>query len=158
MYQGGNTIRHFVLIEIWRKSMERVVNFGKLSFDQQLKTLQEEMNTKDILLFQYYERDLDIIESQDQIDEYFENYCEDVIYYYNPELQKEIEQAILKEMMRSVELSGKVSDIEKEEQAKILYKKMKNEYVNFSLKNIDSIKKIIPELFTTLPRMWLKAT
>ena len=142
MYQGGNTIRHFVLIEIWRKSMERVVNFGKLSFDQQLKTLQEEMNTKDILLFQYYERDLDIIESQDQIDEYFENYCEDVIYYYNPELQKEIEQAILKEMMRSVELSGKVSDIEKEEQAKILYKKMKNE----------------PELFTTLPRMWLKAT
>ncbi len=138
--------------------MERVVNFGKLSFDQQLKTLQEEMNTKDILLFQYYERDLDIIESQDQIDEYFENYCEDVIYYYNPELQKEIEQAILKEMMRSVELSGKVSDIEKEEQAKILYKKMKNEYVNFSLKNIDSIKKIIPELFTTLPRMWLKAT
>ena len=158
MYQGGNTIRHFVLIEIWRKSMERVVNFGKLSFDQQLKMLQEEMNTKDILLFQYYERDLDIIESQDQIDEYFENYCEDVIYYYNPELQKEIEQAILKEMMRSVELSGKVSDIEKEEQAKILYKKMKNEYVNFSLKNIDSIKKIIPELFTTLPRMWLKAT
>ena len=158
MYQGGNTIRHFVLIEIWRKSMERVVNFGKLSFDQQLKTLQEEMNTKDILLFQYYERNLDIIESQDQIDEYFENYCEDVIYYYNPELQKEIEQAILKEMMRSVELSGKVSDIEKEEQAKILYKKMKNEYVNFSLKNIDSIKKIIPELFTTLPRMWLKAT
>ena len=158
MYQGGNTIRHFVLIEIWRKSMERVVNFGKLSFDQQLKTLQEEMKTKDILLFQYYERDLDIIESQDQIDEYFENYCEDVIYYYNPELQKEIEQAILKEMMRSVELSGKVSDIEKEEQAKILYKKMKNEYVNFSLKNIDSIKKIIPELFTTLPRMWLKAT
>ena len=138
--------------------MERVVNFGKLSFDQQLKMLQEEMNTKDILLFQYYERDLDIIESQDQIDEYFENYCEDVIYYYNPELQKEIEQAILKEMMRSVELSGKVSDIEKEEQAKILYKKMKNEYVNFSLKNIDSIKKIIPELFTTLPRMWLKAT
>ena len=138
--------------------MERVVNFGKLSFDQQLKTLQEEMNTKDILLFQYYERNLDIIESQDQIDEYFENYCEDVIYYYNPELQKEIEQAILKEMMRSVELSGKVSDIEKEEQAKILYKKMKNEYVNFSLKNIDSIKKIIPELFTTLPRMWLKAT
>ena len=109
--------------------MERVVNFGKLSFDQQLKMLQEEMNTKDILLFQYYERDLDIIESQDQIDEYFENYCEDVIYYYNPELQKEIEQAILKEMMRSVELSGKVSDIEKEEQAKILYKKMKNEYV-----------------------------
>ena len=96
--------------------------------------------------------------AQDQIDEYFENYCEDVIYYYNPELQKEIEQAILKEMMRSVELSGKVSDIEKEEQAKILYKKMKNEYVNFSLKNIDSIKKIIPELFTTLPRMWLKAT
>ena len=94
--------------------MERVVNFGKLSFDQQLKMLQEEMNTKDILLFQYYERDLDIIESQDQIDEYFENYCEDVIYYYNPELQKEIEQAILKEMMRSVELSGKVSDIEKE--------------------------------------------
>ena len=158
MYQGGNTIRHFVLIEIWRKSMERVVNFGKLSFDQQLKMLQEEMNTKDILLFQYYERDLDIIESQDQIDEYFENYCEDVIYYYNPELQKEIEQAILKEMMRSVELSGKVSDIEKEEQAKILYKKMKNEYVNFSLKNIDSIKKIIPELFTTLPRMWRKAT
>ena len=138
--------------------MERVVNFGKLSFDQQLKMLQEEMNTKDILLFQYYERDLDIIESQDQIDEYFENYCEDVIYYYNPELQKEIEQAILKEMMRSVELSGKVSDIEKEEQAKILYKKMKNEYVNFSLKNIDSIKKIIPELFTTLPRMWRKAT
>ena len=57
--------------------MERVVNFGKLSFDQQLKTLQEEMNTKDILLFQYYERDLDIIESQDQIDEYFENYCEE---------------------------------------------------------------------------------
>ena len=49
--------------------MERVVNFGKLSFDQQLKMLQEEMNTKDILLFQYYERDLDIIESQDQIDE-----------------------------------------------------------------------------------------
>lgn len=52
--------------------MERIVNFGKLSFNQQLKTLGERMNMKDILLFQYYGGGNDIVESQDLVDEYFE--------------------------------------------------------------------------------------
>lgn len=122
--------------------MERIVDFGKLLLSQQLKILEKGMDTKDILLFQYYGGGDDIIESQDQIDEYFENYCEDVIHYYNPELQKEIEQAILKEIMTDIELSGNVSEIEKREQAKKLYKKMKEgEYANFSAPNIDTIKK-----------------
>ena len=75
--------------------MKRVKNFGDLSVDKQLDLLEDGLEKNDILLFQFYGMIDEYTASQEIIDEYFENYCDDVIYYYNPQIQKEIQQDIL---------------------------------------------------------------
>ena len=74
--------------------MKRVKNFGDLSVDKQLDLLEDGLEKNDILLFQFYGMIDEYTASQEIIDEYFENYCDDVIYYYNPQIQIEIQQDI----------------------------------------------------------------
>lgn len=106
--------------------MERIVEFGNLSVNQQLDLLEARLGSKDVLPFQFYE---DFLESQESIDEYFENYCDDVIYYYHPKLQEEIKQAILSELVNNL-LFGKEDDINKNKKAEELFNQMKRGDIN----------------------------
>lgn len=75
--------------------MECIIEFGNLTTNQQLDLLEEKLENRDMLLFQFYEENGEFIESQELINEYFENYCDDIIHYYNPKLQLIIYTAIL---------------------------------------------------------------
>ncbi len=80
--------------------MERIVNFGSFTVNQQLDLLENRLKKGDILLFQYYEETDEAMQSQERIDEYFENYCDDVIYYYDPHLRTEIYNSVIHELVK----------------------------------------------------------
>ena len=124
--------------------MERIVEFGNLSVNQQLDLLEKNLESGNLLLFQFYEQSSENIESQERINEYFENYCDDIIHYYNPKLQVEINQAILSELIDNVEFLGETDDIRKKEKAKKLFDQMKRgEYTNISEKCMAAIKRLV---------------
>lgn len=124
--------------------MERIVEFGNLSVNQQVDLLEKNLESGNLLLFQFYEQNSENIESQERINEYFENYCDDIIHYYNPKLQVEINQAVLSELIKNVEFLGETDDIRKKEKAKKLFAQMKRgEYTNISEKSMVAIKKLV---------------
>lgn len=122
--------------------MKRIIEFGNLPVNQQLDLLVEKLERGDVLLFQFYDKSNELIESQECINEYFENYCDDIVHYYNPKLQTEINQAILDELIKNVEFLGETDDIRKKEKAKDLFYQMKRgEYTNILEKNLIAIKR-----------------
>ena len=124
--------------------MECITEFGNLSVNQQLDLLEARLKNRDVILFQFYEESDKVIESQERINEYFENYCDNIVYYYNPKLQEEIAQAILNELIKNVEFLGETDIISKKEKAKNLYNEMKRgDYTNISEKSITIIKKLV---------------
>lgn len=124
--------------------MERIVNFGDFTAKQQLKILEKKLKSEDVLLFQFYERNTNSIESQKYINEYFENYCDDIIHYYNPKVQLEINKAVLNELKKNVEFLGETNEKIKEKKIKDLFIQMKGgDFTNISEKSIESIKKIV---------------
>lgn len=80
--------------------MKRVEKFGILSVNQKLSILEDELGEEEILLFQYYEIGDNSNVSQEDIDETFEYYCDDIIYYYNSDAKLKIEKEILKELVK----------------------------------------------------------
>lgn len=131
-----------LMIKLRGKTVKRIVEFGKLSVNQQLDMLEAKMESKDVLLFQFYENKSEFVESQESIDEYFKNYCDDVIYYYNPKLQEEIKQAILSELVKNLLFED--NDISKKEETEKLYYQMKRgEYKNISEQSMTIIKRLV---------------
>ena len=116
--------------------MKRVEKFGILSVNQKLSILEDELGEEEILLFQYYEIGDNSNVSQEDIDETFEYYCDDIIYYYNSDAKLKIEKEILKEL---------VKESKNEETAQKLFLQIKktkriSSSINISL---DNIKKIV---------------
>lgn len=99
--------------------MECIAEFGKLSVNQQLDLLEAKLVSGEVLLFQFYEKSSEVIESQERINEYFEDYCDDIIHYYNPRLQVDINQAVLCELIKNVEFWGETDDRRKKRKQKI---------------------------------------
>lgn len=124
--------------------MECITEFGNLSVNQQLDLLEARLENRDVILFQFYEENGEVIESQERINEYFENYCDDIVHYYNPKLQEEIAQAIINVLIKNEEFLGETDIISKKEKAKDLYNEMKRgEYTNISEKDITVIKRLV---------------
>ena len=116
--------------------MKRVEKFGILSVNQKLSILEDELGEEEILLFQYYEIGDNSNVSQEDIDETFEYYCDDIIYYYNSDAKLKIEKEILKEL---------VKETKDEETARKLFlqiKKAKRISSSISI-SLDNIKKIV---------------
>ena len=67
--------------------MKRIEKFGSLSVNQKLSVLKDKLGEDEILLFQYYEIGDNSNVSQEDIDETFEYYCDDIIYYYNSDVK-----------------------------------------------------------------------
>lgn len=84
--------------QVPNKCMKRIEKFGSLSVNQKLNILKNELKEEDILLFQYSEIGGNV--SQEDIDETFEYYCDDIIYYYNSDTKLKIEKEILKELIK----------------------------------------------------------
>lgn len=82
--------------------MRRVEKFGLLSVNQQLAILQKELKEGEVLLFQYYERNNTEDESQENIDEFFDLYCDDCIYYYDSRIRKKVEEEIIRRIMQEI--------------------------------------------------------
>jgi hypothetical protein len=80
--------------------MKRIEKFGSLSVNQKLSVLKDKLGEDEILLFQYYEIGDNSNVSQEDIDETFEYYCDDIIYYYNSDTKLKIEKEILKELVK----------------------------------------------------------
>ena len=116
--------------------MKRIEKFGSLSVNQKLSVLKDKLGEDEILLFQYYEIGDNSNVSQEDIDETFEYYCDDIIYYYNSDAKLKIEKEILKEL---------VKESKNEETAQKLFLQIKktkriSSSINISL---DNIKKIV---------------
>ena len=116
--------------------MKRIEKFGSLSVNQKLSVLKDKLGEDEILLFQYYEIGDNSNVSQEDIDETFEYYCDDIIYYYNSDTKLKIEKEILKEL---------VKESKNEEMAQKLFLQIKktkriSSSINISL---DNIKKIV---------------
>ena len=116
--------------------MKRIEKFGSLSVNQKLSVLKDKLGENEILLFQYYEIGDNSNVSQEDIDETFEYYCDDIIYYYNSDAKLKIEKEILKEL---------VKESKNEETAQKLFLQIKktkriSSSINISL---DNIKKIV---------------
>lgn len=117
--------------------MERIADFGSFTVNQQLDLLESRLKKGDILLFQYYEETDGAMQSQERIDEYFENYCDDLIYYYNPDLRAEIYNSIIHELLKEAGDLG-------ERRAKRQYARIKTgDAANISEKTIENIKRIV---------------
>lgn len=82
--------------------MKRIKKFGSLSASQKLYILKNELKEEKILLFQYYEIGDNGKAYQEDIDEIFEYYCDDIIYYYNYDTKLKIEQEVLKEIVKAI--------------------------------------------------------
>lgn len=116
--------------------MKKIEKFGSLSVNQKLNILKNELKEEDILLFQYYEIGDNSNVSQEDIDETFEYYCDDIIYYYNSDTKLKIEKEILKELIKET----------KEEKAaqKLFLQIKETKNINPSIDmSLDNIKKII---------------
>ena len=116
--------------------MKRIEKFGSLSVNQKLSVLKDKLGEDEILLFQYYEIGDNSNVSQEDIDETFKYYCDDIIYYYNSDTKLKIEKEILKEL---------VKESKNEEMAQKLFLQIKktkriSSSINISL---DNIKKIV---------------
>ena len=116
--------------------MKRIEKFGSLSVNQKLSVLKDKLGEDEILLFQYYEIGDNSNVSQEDIDETFEYYCDDMIYYYNSDVKSKIEKEILKELAK---------ETKDEETARKLFlqiKKAKRISSSISI-SLDNIKKIV---------------
>lgn len=94
--------------------MKRIINFGYKTIEEQLDFLISYLEAGEMLLFQYYDCAGEVIYDIDVRNEYFENYCDDVIYYYNPQLKLEINQLILDMLKNYIYASKKVGITAKE--------------------------------------------
>ena len=74
-----------LVVEKW----EEILNFFK-----------NELENEEVLLFQYYETGNNDNVTQEDLDETFEYYCDDMIYYYNSDVKLKIEKEILKELAK----------------------------------------------------------
>lgn len=118
--------------------MRRVEKFGLLSVNQQLAILQKELKEGEVLLFQYYERSNTEDESQENIDEFFDLYCDDCIYYYDSRIRKKVEEEIIRRIMQ--EIPG----IKDRENARDIFMQVKENKKNVQSKLIvNTIKKMI---------------
>lgn len=116
--------------------MKKIEKFGSLSANQKLNILKSELGGEEILLFQYYEIGDNGSASQEDIDEIFEYYCDDIIYYYISDAKLKIEKEILKEL---------VKETKDEEAAQKLFLQIKEtKEISPSIDiSLDTIKKII---------------
>lgn len=89
-------------IDFKKKDMKRIKKFGCLTIEQKLNVLQNELNEDEIILFQYYEINTKENGTQEEIDEFFEDYCDDIIYYYNPHVKVKIENEIVDELIKEI--------------------------------------------------------
>lgn len=80
--------------------MKRIEKFGSLSANQKLIFFKNELGNEEVLLFQYYETGNNDNVTQEDLDETFEYYCDDLIYYYNSDVKSKIEKEILKELAK----------------------------------------------------------
>ena len=123
--------------------MKRLKNFGDLSVDKQLDLLEDGLEKNDILLFQFYGMIDEYTASQEIIDEYFENYCDDVIYYYNPQIQKEIQQDILDVFIKNRAIYGEKGNTPTYNPKELYNQIKKGDYTNVSKEEISIIKKLV---------------
>lgn len=116
--------------------MKKIEKFGSLSANQKLNILKSELEEEEILLFQYYEIGDNGSASQEDIDEIFEYYCDDIIYYYISDAKLKIEKEILKELAK---------ETKDEEAAQKLFLQIKEaKKISPSIDiSLDTIKKII---------------
>lgn len=132
------------MIKFMEEIVECIVEFGNLSVDQQLDILEAKLQNKDILLFQFYEKNSEFIGEEEYVNECFDNYCDDIIHYYNPKLQEEIKQAIYSELIKNCFLEREFSDIRRKEEVEKLYNEMKRgEYTNISGESITAVKQLV---------------
>ncbi len=80
--------------------MKMIEKFGSLSANQKLNFFKNELGNEEALLFQYYETGNNDNVTQEDLDETFEYYCDDMIYYYNSDVKSKIEKEILKELAK----------------------------------------------------------
>lgn len=116
--------------------MKRIEKFGSLSANQKLNFFKNELGNEEALLFQYYETGNNDNVTQEDLDETFEYYCDDMIYYYNSDVKSKIEKEILKELAK---------ETKDEETARKLFlqiKKAKRISSSISI-SLDNIKKIV---------------
>ena len=124
--------------------MKRIMDFGSFMVNQQLDILESKLKKGDILLFQYYEKNSEYFDKQDCINEYFENYWNDIIYYYNPDLQLEIYNEVLQELLKNIEQLEEKDEKRKMERAKKLFYRMKaGEYTDIFEKTLQNIKRLV---------------
>jgi len=89
-------------MEILEVHVSSITDFGNSTAEQQLDMLENHLNNQKILLFQYYSHNYCYDENNKN--DFFENYCDDLVHYYNPQLHLEIDQAVLSELMKDVSL------------------------------------------------------
>jgi len=124
-------------------SVRRIVGFGNLTISQQLNTLQGYLKSQEILLFQYYQPNEGVRDGKNDCAEYFEDYCDDVIHYYSPNLQQEINQEVLDILREDIKCSMKAVQ-EKKKMAEELFIKMKEgDCTGISEEAMEDIKNVV---------------
>ena len=88
--------------------MKMIEKFGSLSANQKLNFFKNELGNEEALLFQYYETGNNDNVTQEDLDETFEYYCDDMIYYCNSDVKSKIEKEILKELTKDEETARKL--------------------------------------------------
>ena len=125
--------------------MKRIEKFGSLSANQKLNFFKNELGNEEALLFQYYETGNNDNVTQEDIDETFEYYCDDMIYYYNSDVKSKIEKKILKELVKeTIQMEKETQKSETEEKVRRL-----EEQVLFLTEKTESKKYHRPDDFQT---------
>ncbi len=123
--------------------MKRIKNFGSLTINQQFHMLNSYLKKNEILLFQYY-NESEIVDYEENIDDYFEDYCNDIIYYYNPLLKLKIDEEVIAILMKNIKFLGEGNELKKKEVASEVFVEMKKgNYEKVSKETLEIIKKLI---------------
>lgn len=79
------------------KIIYKIIHFGLLDKKQQIDILECFKKEKEVLIFQHFILDVDSIDEESkkyQKEIYYEDFCQDFIYFYDVKLKQEIENKI----------------------------------------------------------------
>ncbi|AGF57421.1 hypothetical protein B0P06_004280 [Clostridium saccharoperbutylacetonicum] len=130
--------------------MYNISHFGLLDNESQLEILECFIKDDEDLLFQHYirnkikEDDITSEEAIEEIDDFFDEYCKDLLFYYDKTVKDNIEEKVKKILFESIYGKDDIRDLEKRNKIEEkLFKELKDDDLDIDDKVLEKIKNTI---------------